>query len=208
MKICNTCLVEKPISEFGPHHTAADGYNPKCKSCVSAYNREYRKRNREQFKAVQQKYRETHKEQAKQRTAQWIADNPERKQALDKQYYQQNRERELSNSKKRHQKNREANCERSKKWREDNPARVAANIAKRRANEKQATPGWANMTIIQSLYEEARSITETSGVAHQVDHIVPLNSEVVCGLHCEANLRIIPADENNAKNNKLIEELL
>lgn len=40
-----------------------------------------------------------------------------------------------------------------------------------------------------------------------VDHAVPLYGEVndvhvVCGLHCEANLAIIPLRENKAKGNR------
>jgi hypothetical protein len=34
-----------------------------------------------------------------------------------------------------------------------------------------------------------------------VDHIVPLKSEMVCGLHCEANLQILGASANVAKRN-------
>lgn len=34
-----------------------------------------------------------------------------------------------------------------------------------------------------------------------VDHIVPLQSNWVCGLHCEANLRVIPGAENESKRN-------
>ncbi len=43
------------------------------------------------------------------------------------------------------------------------------------------------------------------GIALHVDHIVPLISDVVSGLHCEANLQILTASENARKNNRLIE---
>lgn len=44
-----------------------------------------------------------------------------------------------------------------------------------------------------------------TGVLHHVDHIVPLISPLVCGLHVGNNLRVIPAVENMRKSNKLIE---
>jgi hypothetical protein len=36
-----------------------------------------------------------------------------------------------------------------------------------------------------------------------VDHIVPLVSKFVCGLHCEANLQLLPGPENQRKGNRV-----
>ena len=68
--------------------------------------------------------------------------------------------------------------------------------AKRRAMKLQATPHWANQEVIKQIYKEA-----TEKGMH-VDHIVPLNNPLVCGLHCEFNLQILPATENLRKSNK------
>jgi hypothetical protein len=65
-----------------------------------------------------------------------------------------------------------------------------------------AMPVWADVERINSLYREARRLTRTTGVMHHVDHIVPLNSRLVCGLHVPANLEILRARENRSKGNR------
>ena len=58
-------------------------------------------------------------------------------------------------------------------------------------------PPWADMTAVAAVYKHAKALGKT------VDHIVPLNNRLVCGLHCEDNLRIVSAEENRRKGNKL-----
>lgn len=63
-------------------------------------------------------------------------------------------------------------------------------------------PAWADRKAIDAIYFEAARISYTTGVLHHVDHIVPINSPLVCGLHCEANLRVLDARENALKSNR------
>lgn len=83
-----------------------------------------------------------------------------------------------------------------------NLPRYAAANAKRDADRKQATPEWANFEIIKDYYVRAAAWSKLSNEPHHVDHIVPIRSDLVCGLHCQANLRIIPAYENISKGNR------
>jgi hypothetical protein len=42
---------------------------------------------------------------------------------------------------------------------------------------------------------------ELFGIMVHVDHVVPLKSDLVCGLHCEANLALMTGKANAAKHN-------
>jgi hypothetical protein len=99
------------------------------------------------------------------------------------------------------QSNQLQNSASKKAWRENNKSKVNANNAKRRATKLQATPGWCEVEQIKELYTQSEVITEETGILHHVDHIVPLQSDIVSGLHCLANLQIIPAVDNLSKNN-------
>ena len=68
--------------------------------------------------------------------------------------------------------------------------------AKRRAMKFKATPNWANLDKIKEIYLNCPK-------GFHVDHIIPLQSKKVCGLHVHNNLRIITAHQNQLKSNSL-----
>ena len=59
-----------------------------------------------------------------------------------------------------------------------------------------------------AIYREARRLSKETGVAHHVDHIIPLKGDLVSGLHVEGNLQILTASENLRKHNRFVEEML
>ena len=71
------------------------------------------------------------------------------------------------------------------RWRNENRGKTRATSAKRRARKLNATPIWADLKAIQSIYERASEQGLT------VDHIIPLQGENVCGLHVPLNLQLL-----------------
>lgn len=90
-----------------------------------------------------------------------------------------------------------------KEYREVNKNLIRAGNAKRRAALIQATRkydyGDQEELDIISFYEKTPE-------GYHVDHIVPLQHPLVCGLHCLANLQYLTAQENLSKGNKFIIE--
>ena len=92
------------------------------------------------------------------------------------------------------------------KYKKENPEvyRVLCNARRRR--HREATPAWLTTEQkedIKQLYIEAQKITKLTGVRYEVDHIIPLINENVCGLHVPWNLQVIPKIDNLKKANKI-----
>lgn len=65
-----------------------------------------------------------------------------------------------------------------------------------------ATVRWINWDKVRAIYREAKRLTETTGIPHHVDHIIPLRGKDVSGLHWEGNLQILTATDNLKKGNR------
>jgi 5-methylcytosine-specific restriction endonuclease McrA len=92
-------------------------------------------------------------------------------------------------------------------WKENNVLQVRADTKARRRKHRDATPPWLTRkqkTEIRQLYQITITMTKTTGEQYVVDHIVPLRSPDVCGLHVPWNLRVITREENLKKSNKLL----
>lgn len=90
-------------------------------------------------------------------------------------------------------------------WKKENYARVLYLNAKRQASKLQRTVSWSNPQKIAEKYEEAVRLSKETGTPHHVDHIIPLQGELVSGLHVENNLQILTAIDNMTKGNKFEE---
>ena len=93
-------------------------------------------------------------------------------------------------------------------WKKNNLTQVRADTKARRRKHRQATPLWLTRrqkSEIRQIYQIAITMSQTTGEQYVVDHIVPLRSDVVCGLHVPWNLRVMTQEENLKKSNKLLD---
>ncbi len=89
-----------------------------------------------------------------------------------------------------------------KKWNKENPNYFTEYAIKRNKVLRDATPSWADLSMITTKYRERDCMSKLTGLAHHVDHIVPLQGKNICGLHVAENLRVILARDNLIKHNK------
>jgi hypothetical protein len=208
LKRCARCRTDKPSSDFYKLGTAAY-----CIPCEKAYKREYYVAHAERIKAKvrawsaanperksanNKEYRAANPERMLQNARDWVARNPDKRRAI----YTDARRRNLEVYRQReadYRARRRAECNaRIKEWKARNPHALVAYAGKRRAAELQAIPLWADLDAVAAIYKQAQSL----GAGYHVDHAVPLISDLVCGLHCAANLQILTASDNSRKNNR------
>jgi hypothetical protein len=194
-QVCIKCGLKKPLSEYY-FRKKQQKYHSTCKKCWSneckaryqadteryqAKNKAWRKANREKNLADMKAYRKANREKLIAQNKTWRKANSERKKATDKAWRKANSEKVRSAR---------------KKWEKANPEKCRAKCAKRRAARLQATPAWANLKKIEEIYLNCPP-------SHHIDHIFPLNSPIMCGLHVESNLQYLPAKENISKGNRV-----
>jgi hypothetical protein len=148
---------------------------------VKAIRLEWERKNRNRINTLKRVRRAINKSEGK---AERSYQTPEKKQA----YYAANKAKWR---------------EQYRKWSAANPDKEAARVARRRAGINTATPKWADLAAIRRVYSEARKTSLATGFIHHVDHVIPLNGEIVSGLHWEGNLQILPWADNVKKSNQL-----
>jgi 5-methylcytosine-specific restriction endonuclease McrA len=93
-------------------------------------------------------------------------------------------------------------------WKKNNEIKVRADTKARRRKHRRATPPWLTRrqkSEIRQIYQIAITMSKTTGEQYVVDHIIPLRSDIVCGLHVPWNLRVMTQEENLKKSNKLLD---
>lgn len=166
-------------------------------------NKAYYAANKEREAARCKAYRENHKDEMRAKARAAYRRDLEYNIARSREYTKSEQGQEVR------RKWRAANASRQKeaqaRWAKENASHVRAKVAARRAMKNKATPSFADLAVIESIYEDARRLSKETGVPHEVDHIVPLKGRTVCGLHVSWNLRVVTRHVNRSKNNRMVE---
>jgi hypothetical protein len=185
MKICKQCLIEKDLESFRLNRKYREN---KCKQCNNEARMEPKEKDRQA--AYQKAYSKTNKETI----------------AVKKAIYRKTNKETLAVKKVAYCKaNKKAIAARTAAWKKDNKAAVNAATVRRRSAKLNRTPKWTtkeDLETIKQIYIVANQFSKSFGTEYQVDHIIPLQGELVSGLHVPSNLQIITAKENQIKGNK------
>lgn len=189
-----------------------------CKKCNSTnWNRD----NKERAKLRSSQYYQKNKDKINSKNKSKRDSDPEKYRKRVRESYYKNKDYYLEKTKKRRQDNPEKYAEYVRNYQKRNKDKVREReriycqdnkelrcyySSMYRANKKQATPKRLTeeqKEEIKVIYKECGSKSDEEGIKYHVDHIIPLKSDLVCGLHVPWNLQILTATENVSKHNKL-----
>lgn len=129
----------------------------------------------------------------------WQAKNRDRAYAYSKAWRDRNLASVLKQRREHYAANKERLRKKSLEYQAAHPDVVKRLGARKRAAKLRASPKWASKSAIDKIYKDCPP-------GHQVDHIYPLKSDWVCGLHVPENLQYLPASENISKGNRYYEK--
>ena len=141
----------------------------------------------------------------------WDRDHYEQRHAKRRDCYYRDHEHSLIMEKNKRNRNIEACRERTRRYLKSHPEVRNAHRAKHDAAKQSATPLWLSeedLAQIIQLYKEAVQLKKATGHKHHVDHIHPLTSPYVCGLHVPWNMQVLTAFDNIRKHNNFCPHFL
>ena len=208
-RTCVICHSAKTIARCKERYHADENYRKRVIAKKVKARRERYQADagfREHIKKLNKKYYSINPEKFHAATKKWIQKNPERRKEYSRKWAKKSYDANPDKYRKRTRCWRENNLEAAKaklrSWQKNNPAAVNAHNGKRRAMRLHATPKWADDKKMKAIYEKARRL------GMHVDHILPLNSDFICGLHVHGNLQLLTPSQNISKGNKITAEAM
>lgn len=191
-KFCPACEQHKDTSDFNKQKASRDGLNRYCRVCKNAKQRERYAKSPQGVLDSNTKYRLANKERINRKRRGKCAEDATYRAAIktkNRQAFAFNRESRLA---------------KIREYKKVNRSATLAAARERKQKVRVATPPWltsSQKAQIVSVYKHARDCFLCTGERYDVDHIIPLRGENVCGLHVPWNLQVLPSDVNRAKWN-------
>jgi len=182
MKMCYKCKIEKESFSFNKNKSKKDGLTTECRSCIKEYADVYRKKNKQRLLHQSRLFKDNNRESINSK----------------------NRKRYLTSKLDPIFMDKKRKSNRVYKY--NNKGKINSDTAKRHSNKlnRLSITSEEDLLIIKSIYKEARKLSILTNIPHHVDHIIPLQGELVSGLHLSLNLQILTQHENCSKHNSYI----
>lgn len=226
MRTCTKCHTEKSLNSFSENRAVCrvcradqakarakadpettrkkrQAYVDKNRDKINSVSKEWKLKNPEKVKSYRQKFWEANREKINAAWPDYYRNNFPLVSASRKSYYKRNKDKILVSVRTSYSKrDPAARAITTRRYKENNGGRLKLWAGRRRRLIKCATPVWADLEAMNTVYAKRRRLSMWLGEEYHVDHLVPLVSEFVCGLHCEHNLSIMPSGENLSKGNR------
>lgn len=175
-KVCSICKQSLELSLFYTSARAKTGYLPSCISCQkNAYHKD--------------------PEPKREKAREYRKNNLEKVRQGNRAYLEKLKQQGIIKRSTWHIKNPEKAKESAKKWRDANTSQRTAKNSLYRATKAQRTPPWLSLEHKKQLQDFYKNCPK----GYEVDHIVPMHSEFVSGLHVPWNLQYLKKEVNNHK---------
>lgn len=203
-KTCKICNKIKPIDQFHLHKSMKDGHDSKCKKCHNIACRQWEINNSKRRREIARKSKIKHMDARREYDRKYEKDNADYIRERKNKHRAKNIDRFRKKDAAYYLKNKDFLSAKEKEYRKNNPILCRLRALKRRAAKKLSIPIWYD-DFDDFVFEEAEILRRErqglTGIKWHIDHIVPLQSKIVCGLHSYINVAVIPAIENQRKLN-------